>query len=392
MSHVPVIPAGLVPDAPVALGSCESYDKAILKEKIAAQWRQIGLADGFFCGKKVVLKPNLVRKMDASLGGTTHPAVAEAVAELCRAWGATDVVMVESPGGPYTEGALRGAYRLCGMEAASASGAFSLNYDTAWRRADYPDGKTSKVFHILAPILDADVVVNLCKLKSHGLTMMTGAVKNYFGTIPGTEKFEMHARFPDIRDFSSQLADLAAYHATARPMLNVMDAIVGMEGNGPTNGRPKKIGALLCAQNPFALDDVASRLIGFSGQVVHIEEGRARGYIGTPAVMGESPDDLRVADFLPPDSAKKNTITWVTELWGGRLMRFFEPRPAINRKKCVGCGECVRSCPAHTIRMDEKKRRPIIEKDACIKCFCCQELCPKDAVKIKQNFLIKLVR
>lgn len=382
----------LNPASPVALSRCESYDKTILKEQIALQWQQIGLPKDFFCGKRVALKPNLVRKMDASLGGTTHPAVAEAVAELCREWGAADVLMVESPGGTYNEMALRAAYRVCGMEVASAGGAFRLNYDTAWQTVDNPDGVASKMFHILTPIVEADVVVNLCKLKSHGLTMMTGAVKNYFGTIPGTEKFEMHARFPDIGDFSRQLVDLCAYHAKARPMLNVMDAIVGMEGNGPTNGKPRKIGALLCSQNPFALDDVASHLIGMEGKVVHIEEGRARGYVDSPTVIGEDPADLRVEDFLPPDSAKHNTIRWLSTFWGGRLMRFFEPRPAIHKKKCVGCGECVRSCPAHTITMDEKKRRPIIDPSACIKCFCCQELCPKDAVKIKQNFLIKLVK
>ena len=382
----------LNPASPVALSRCESYDKTILKEQIALQWQQIGLPKDFFCGKRVALKPNLVRKMDASLGGTTHPAVAEAVAELCREWGAADVLMVESPGGTYNEMALRAAYRVCGMEAASAGGAFRLNYDTAWQTVDNPDGVASKMFHILTPIVEADVVVNLCKLKSHGLTMMTGAVKNYFGTITGTEKFEMHARFPDICDFSRQLVDLCAYHAKARPMLNVMDAIVGMEGNGPTNGKPRKIGALLCSQNPFALDDVASHLIGMEGKVVHIEEGRARGYVDSPTVIGEDPAALRVEDFLPPDSAKHNTIQWLSTFWGGRLMRFFEPRPAIHKKKCVGCGECVRSCPAHTITMDDKKRRPIIDPSACIKCFCCQELCPKDAVKIKQNFLIKLVK
>lgn len=380
------------PNAAVALCSCTTYDKERLKQILAGAWKEIGLTEAFFQGKRVVLKPNLVRKMDAAQGGTTHPAVAEAVAELCREWGAADVLMAESPGGPYNYAALRGAYQVCGMERAAEGGAFRLNYDTEWITADYPNGIASKTFHILKPIAEADVIVNLCKLKSHGLTMMTGAVKNYFGTIPGTEKFEMHARFPDIRDFSEQLVDLCAYHAEARPMLNVMDAVVGMEGNGPTNGQPRKIGALLCSQNPFALDEVASRLIGMEGKVIHLERGRARGYIDTPLILGETVEALRVEDFLPPDSARKNTIAWLADFWDGRLMRFFEPRPAINRRKCVACGECVRSCPAHTIRIDRERRRAVIDRSACIKCLCCQELCPKDAVDIKQNFLIKLVR
>lgn len=382
----------LNPNAPVALCSCVSYDKETLKRLLLEEWQNIGLDRSFFHGKKVVIKPNLVRKMDAALGGTTHPAVVEAVAELCREWGAKDVLLVESPGGPYNEMALRAAYRVCGMERASESGSFRLNYDTAWQTVDFPDGIASKTFHILAPILEADVVVNICKLKSHGLTMMTGGVKNLFGTIPGTEKFEMHARFPDIRDFSQQLVDLCAWHLTQKPLLTVMDAIVGMEGNGPTNGKAKKIGALLSSVNPFALDTVASRLIGMEGKVIHLEQARERGYVNQPCVMGETTEHLAVRDFLPPDSARKNIITKLSEFGNGRLMRFFEPRPAINKKKCVGCGECVRSCPAHTIHIDKDKRRAVIDPAPCIKCFCCQELCPKDAVDIKQNFLIQLVK
>ena len=376
----------------VALTFCESYDKDKLKRVLNQQWMDLGLTPSFFEGKKVALKPNLVRKMDASLGGTTHPSVVEAAAELCREWGAKEVLLVESPGGPYNEIALRAAYRVCGMERASERGAFTLNYDTAFRTVDFPDGVVSKTFHILSPILDADLVVNICKLKSHGLTMMTGGVKNLFGTIPGVEKFEMHARFPDIRDFSGQLVDLCAFHLSQKPLLTVMDAVVGMEGNGPTNGKARKIGAMLSALNPFALDTVASRLIGMEGKVIHLEQGRARGYVNTPKVIGASVESLAVKDFLPPDSAKKNILAWLADFWDGRLMCPFEPRPVINKKKCVGCGECVRSCPVHTIKLDKERRIAVIDPNPCIKCFCCQELCPKDAVDIKQNILIRLIR
>ena len=380
------------PNEKVALASCESYDKDILIQILDEQWKKIGLTPSFFQGKKIALKPNLVRKMDASLGGTTHPAVVEAVAELCRQWGAKEVLLVESPGGPYNEMALRAAYRVCGMERASQGGAFALNYDTAFQTVDFPDGAVSKTFHILSPIMDADVVVNICKLKSHGLTMMTGGVKNLFGTIPGIEKFEMHARFPDIRDFSAQLTDLCAFHLAEKPLLTVMDAIVGMEGNGPTNGKPRKIGAMLSSLNPFALDTVASRLIGMEGKVIHLEQGRERGLVDKPEVVGATVESLAVKDFLPPDSAKKNVLAWLADFWDGRLMRFFEPRPAINKKKCVGCGECVRSCPVHTIKLDKERRIAVIDPTPCIKCFCCQELCPKDAVDIKQNIFIRIIR
>ncbi len=391
-------------NVPVVLDRCETYDVQTLRRVLSQQWKTIGVDDAFFRQKKVVIKPNLVRKMDPALGATTHPALIQAAAELILQAGAAEVRIAESPGGPYSEGALRGIYRVCGTEKAARDAGIGLNYQTDWRQTEYPEGIASKTFHIIEPILNADVIVNLCKLKTHGLTMMSGAVKNYFGTVPGTEKFEMHARFPDIGDFSEMLVDLCAMHTTRHDTLNVIDAIVGMEGNGPTNGSPRKIGALISSENPFAADLVGAELIGMSGKVIMLNRAMERGLVTVPRIISSSSagqreldgqselEKLRVTDFLPPDSEKVPILTWLSTFWDGRLMKFFEPRPKINASRCVGCGECVRSCPVHTIMLNQKKKQAVIHPEACIKCFCCQELCPKDAVKVRQNFLIKLVK
>lgn len=380
-------------NAPVALSKCECYEKETLVRVLSEQWRAIGIGDDYFKGKRVVIKPNLVRKMDPAQGATTHPALVEAAVELIRAAGAVDVMIAESPGGPYSEAALRSIYRGCGIEEAAERSGIALNYDTSWRQSDYPEGIASKTFHIISPILDADVIVNLCKLKTHGLTMMSGAVKNYFGTVPGTEKFEMHARFPQINDFSEMIVDLVSMHMTRHDTINVIDAVVGMEGNGPTSGKPRKIGGLISSVNPFAADIVGAKLIGMSGKVYMLKRGIERGLTDAePEVIGIDPSELAVDDFLPPDSDRTPILTWLATFWDGRLMKFFEPRPKINNAHCVGCGECMRSCPVHTITIDQAKRRAVIHPEKCIKCFCCQELCPKDGVKIKQNFLIKLVK
>lgn len=379
--------------APVALMRCESYDKETLVKVLFEAWQSIGIGDDCFRGKKVVIKPNLVRKMDPSLGGTTHPALVEAAAEIILAAGASELIIAESPGGPYSESALRSIYRGCGIEGASERAGIALNYNTSSDLVDYAEGVASKTFHIISPILEADVIVNLCKLKTHGLTMMTGAVKNYFGTIPGTEKFEMHARFPNINDFSEMLVDLCAMHSADHATINVIDAIVGMEGNGPTSGKPRKIGGLICSENAFAADLIGAKLIGMSDKVIMLKRGIERGFTeAEPTVIGIDPSELAVDDFLPPDSDRTSALKWLTTFWDGRLMKFFEPRPRINNARCVGCGECVRSCPVHTITLNKEKRRAVIHPKKCIKCFCCQELCPKDAVKVKQNFLIKLVK
>lgn len=380
-------------NAPVALSRCESYEKETLGRLISEQWQALGIGEEYFRGKRVVIKPNLVRKMDPALGATTHPAMIEAVAALIRAAGAAEVMIAESPGGPYSESALRSIYRVCGTEGAAERAGIGLNFDTASRMTDFPDGIASKNFHIIAPILDADIIVNLCKLKTHGLTMMSAAVKNYFGTVPGTEKFEMHARFPKINDFSEMLVDLCAMHIARHDTINLIDAIVGMEGNGPTSGSPRKIGGLICSENPFSADIVGAKLIGMSGKVLMLEKGLVRGLtIDEPEVIGVDPSELALPDFLPPDSDRTPILEWLATFWDGRLMKIFEPRPRINKARCVGCGECVRSCPVHTITLDRERRRAVIHPEKCIKCFCCQELCPKDGVKVKQNFLIKWIK
>ncbi|MGM9681634.1 MAG: DUF362 domain-containing protein [Eubacteriales bacterium] len=368
----------------------ESYDPDSLIPALSVFFDGMGLDKNFFAGKKVVIKPNLVRKMDASLAGTTHPALLTAVAAVLKERGAQDILLAESPGGIYTENALRAAYRVCGMEKAAEDAGIGLNYDTSWRELDAPDGVKSKLFHIITPIADADVIVNLCKLKSHGLTTMTAAVKNYFGTVPGTEKFEMHARFPDLTDFSGMLVDLCRLHTTRATTVNIVDAIVGMEGNGPTNGTPRKIGLLGASLNPFALDFVCQQILCMEGKVRMLDIAAERGYFRPDRieVIGERVEDVKIPDFKLPDSS----IQVTSVLTNIRFLKIFEPRPSIDRSVCIGCGECVRSCPKKTITLNKKKRRAEIHPSACIRCFCCQELCPHDAVRIKRNPLLKWIK
>ncbi|MGM9637680.1 MAG: DUF362 domain-containing protein [Eubacteriales bacterium] len=378
------------PNAKVFLCRKESYDPDALIPTLSDFFDGMGLDKDFFVGKKVVIKPNLVRKMDASLGGTTHPAILKAVAAVLHDRGVQDLLLAESPGGIYTESSLRAAYRVCGMEKAAEESGVRLNFDTSCRELDAPDGVKSKVFRIITPIADADVIVNLCKLKSHGLTTMTAAVKNYFGTIPGTEKFEMHARFPDLNDFSGMIVDLCALHTSRATTVNIVDAIVGMEGNGPTNGTPRKIGLLGASLNPFALDAVCQQVLGMEGKVKMVDIAAERGYFhpDETEVIGERVEDVKIPDFKLPDSS----IQITSVLTNSRFLKMFEPRPSIDRSACVGCGECVRSCPKKTITLNKQKRRAEIHPSACIRCFCCQELCPHDAVRIRRNPLLKWIK
>lgn len=392
--------AGIDKNEPVALNRVESYDVDLLESVIRSQLKNLGVED-MFAGKRVAVKPNLVMKKSPDAAATTHPAVLEAMLRILKE-SAAEIIIAESPPGLYTEAALKGFYNSCGVSEVAERMGVKLNFDTTSREVSFPDAKTAHGFELITPLLDADVIVNLAKLKSHALTKLSGTVKNYFGSIPGLQKVETHARFPDYGDFGSMLCDLCAYFAASRPTFNLLDGIVAMEGNGPTGGTPKKLGCLLSGVNPFAVDTIGAHIVGIEG-VIMLDEARSRGFCGAAEeirLASDEPIDSYVcADFIPPDSVDKkgahtSSIVLLSKICGGRIYKWLQPRPEVNPKLCVGCGECARSCPKQTIelrRSKDNKKRAVILPDNCIKCYCCQELCPIKAVRIKKNPLLKLL-
>lgn len=367
----------------VAVAGCRKYDRENIRKIIREHFEALDIKPDYFTGKNVVIKPNLVSKRSPDKAATTHPAIVDAVVELLLGFGAR-VVIAESPAGIYTEGTMREAYRASGfMESASALGA-EFNYDPSHVEVHAPDGEACKRFHFIKPVWDADVVVNLCKLKSHSLTKMTCAVKNYFGLIPGTEKVEFHARYSEHTDFLKMLIDLCDTVYKAKPMINICDAVLAMEGEGPGTGTPRWMNAILTSKSPYALDLAACEMIGFGNTVEMIELEKKRGLIPKSAkeleIIGTPLSELSVNDFVEPKSQKFSRMIKM-------IPGFMKPKPVINRKLCVGCGECVRSCPVKTITMENRKAS--IHRKACIRCFCCQELCPAKAVEIKRNIIFK---
>ncbi len=379
----------------VFLRACENYESETVSEVLGKIFADMGHDAKEICGKKVVIKPNLVRKMDIAAAGTTNPSVVEAVAKLCFTLGAQSVTIAESPAGVYTDSSIRASYRVGKMDIAAENSGANLNFDLSSRRVQSSGEDKNRTFNIITPIAEADVVINICKLKTHNLTGMSGAVKNLFGVVPGTEKIEMHALYPNLTDFSSMICDLCKTVCDSVKIINVMDAVIAMEGNGPTNGKPKKLGFIGVSCDPFALDLVASAIIGMDDLASTCEQARKKGYapkdISEITIVGDEYQKFVCTDFIYPDSSDRNrsAITIVSKLFGGKIMEWLRPRPVINKDKCVGCGECMRSCPAKTIVIKDKIA--YIKKSECIKCFCCQELCPKDAVKVKKNPVLKLI-
>ncbi|MBQ7095209.1 MAG: DUF362 domain-containing protein [Clostridia bacterium] len=368
--------------ADLLFAPCKEYNKEDVKEALR------GICDLSWVreGMKVAIKVNLITALSPDRAGTTHPVVIDAMCDLLLEQGAS-VVIGDSPGGVWTAAYLDYVYRATGLSALEREGV-TLNRDFSVKTASHPDAKIAKSFEYTGYLDACDAIINICKLKSHGMMGMSAAVKNMFGAIPGITKPQYHYRFPDPRDFSDMILDIQSYF---KPRLNVVDAIVGMEGNGPTQGTPKPLGLLLAGENPYQLDLACCMLMSIDPEKVPTVEAAIR-----RGLSEKDPHSLSCYQDLLPFSCKDfkippttKPLTFLSEkgvfskLAGPLLRWLLLSRPVVRKKSCVGCKKCAEVCPAKAIEM--KDHLPKIDRAACIRCFCCQELCPKGAMKVRKT-------
>ena len=352
-----------------------------------------GALDFVTPGMRVAIKVNLVTAMKPESAGVTHPAL---VRELCRRLceRGAEVIVGDSPGGPYNAAMMATVYRVSGMTAVEEVGA-KLNRDFGQYEVEFPEAREARRFTATAWLRDADAIINFAKLKTHGMMGYSGAVKNLFGTIPGTLKLEYHFSHPDATRFSDMLVDLNEYW---KCRLSLVDAVVGMEGNGPTAGEPRFVGALIASPSPYAVDVVAADLMGLEPTAVPTVTAAAARGLG-PATLADCDmpaevRDLRVPDFKRIETGNVVEFSSLLPGWLGRVAgklapRLLTSRPTPKGRECIGCEKCKNICPAHAIVM--KKKRPVIDRTACIRCFCCQEFCPVGAMKVKRPFVARLL-
>lgn len=378
-----------VKNAPVALVKCDDYTPARVDKALErALWLVGGMADLIKPGMRVLVKCNMVMRKSPDAAATTHPEVARAVCAAVRALGATPIIG-DSPGGPLSATLLKSYYSGTGLaEAAQRSGA-ELSLDTAQGFRACPEGVELKRMDITNMANSADAVISCSKLKTHGMTLMTGCVKNLFGCVPGTTKVEYHARFNQLNRFSNMLVDI---ERCVRPVISVLDAVDGMEGEGPSGGTPRHIGALLVSRDAHALDSVGARLIGLEPKdVCTLARAMERGLLdlNKVEVVGDSVGDIAVRDYVYPHAARDIKLYSTTPIIGRFINAVTMPHPAYDKSKCVKCGICARSCPAKAI---ELAPYPKADLSKCIRCFCCQELCPQHAVEVKKSIMRHFIR
>lgn len=369
----------------VAVERVGSYDRTLVREGMIRLLAPLGGMERFVKpGERVLLKPNLLSAKPPEAAVTTHPEVLRAAIELVQQAGGKALVG-DSPG--FGSGR-RVAERAGQMKVIEETGAEFVPFTETAPVAG--EGKF-RHFELARPYLEADRVINLPKLKTHEMMTMTCCVKNLFGAIVGTEKAAWHLKAgADKELFAEMLLDV---YLLREPDLNIVDAVVAMEGDGPGSGDPRPVGLLLAGGNAVAVDVIAAEIAGIPKKLLYLENAARR--LRLPGAAREEIVSLGVPlqEIELPPLALPHLSDAQFGLPGflkNRLRSQFTSRPEVDLTKCELCGVCVRACPPAALRVEEGRLR--FDYQRCIRCFCCRELCPHAALTLRDGWLLNLMK
>jgi len=325
-------------------------------------------------GKRVLLKPNVLRACEAQEGIVTHPAVLRAVVEKVKAMEPAAIVVGDNPG-MLSYGANEESFRKTGLLEAAKGHYQNIGNDS--QGVDFNAAFMPRV-SISQAVVDADIIISLPKFKTHGLTVITGAIKNSYGFLPGAQKAKLHRAAGGPELFHDVIVEVFRLRV---PDLVIMDAVVGMEGNGPASPDLRAIGLLIASDNAVAVDAVMATMMGLAPERLRfLQKAKERGLgdydLSAMEIIGEV---KQLPDFkIPPlggNAALQNEAVQ-TFLHKRTLMR-----PQADPELCTACGTCVDQCPVSALSMDD--HLPQVDADTCIACFCCQEICPEKAITLR---------
>lgn len=376
--------------ARVAIVPCRSYDEETVYRAVRQGIDMLGGIETFVKPQeKILVKPNFLSAALPEKAVTTHPAVIRAVLRILSESGCGNVLYGDSPG----HGSCAGAAAKIGLTEKNTFGAAVADMSQEVH-VSFPEGMTAQEFYFAREAAEADAIINLCKMKTHALERITGAVKNVYGLICGYRKAAGHVKYPNAGVFARMLADI---HRCVKPRLHIMDGIVAMEGNGPGSGDPVPMNLLLFSEDPVAADSVFCSLVNLDPELVPTNtQGEAMG-IGTYHM-----DEIELLMAKPGGSFDTIPLSELKEKYGNPrfnvdrkgtkrtflsrysdFMTSLAKRPVIDKKLCIKCGVCVEHCPVPGKAVNfknGKKEPPVYDYKKCIRCYCCQEMCPRHAI------------
>lgn len=370
----------------VALCACPDYDAANVESAVA---RAVGLCGGMeqFVrpGQRVLLKPNMLSAAPLKHRVTTDPSVVRAVGKLVLKAGGR-ITIGDSP----AIDKVSRISRVTGMKAvADELGAELIEFC----RPTLTKTPQDSIYHALEleeTVLNADVVINLPKLKTHCMMLLTLGVKNLFGTVVGPRKsqWHMHAGTDRVM-FADLLLDICR---TVKPALTLLDGVWGMQGRGPNNGTPCHLGFLGVSCDPLAMDLALAPLLGahqanFPLYGAAVRRGLARSDGTDIKMVGDNPNGFIPKAFQLP---VLESVMPVPDFLSRLIRRHLTSRPVQNPDLCRNCGKCEAVCPPGSLGF-VAARRAVIDHLTCIRCYCCQEVCPANAIHFKTGALVRIV-
>ncbi len=361
---------------------CGKYSRNEVENALASLLERFGGMKSIVSrGDNVLLKANMLSASAPDECVTTHPEVVRAAA----------VQTIEAGGKPFIADSpgidrFSDVARKTGMEEVARE----LNIPCV--ELDDPialpvaEGNVFQRVEVSRRAVEADKIINIPKLKTHAQMMLTLGVKNLFGTVVSQRKAQWHYNVGLRREtFADLHLDIARGLA---PCLTILDGIRGMEGRGPSNGKPRDFGVLAVSSDPLDLDFRVCTLLG-----APLEEFPLyRAAVGRGLVAKDARWDaagLPEGTIIPPIELPKLDALHLLPPFLDRFgKRFLASRPVQEKKKCIRCGKCIEICPADAMK-PTRAGDIEIDYDKCIRCYCCQEVCPADAVRFSKGLLLR---
>jgi len=369
-------------NAQVSAVKCGNYDPAAVQ---AATQRAVDLLGGITAfvkpRSKVLVKPNILLAIEPERGVDTHPEVVRAVLKILKGINCR-IYLGDGPSAWADQiKNIDQVYEKSGMSKVARDESVELVcFDKRRWRGKFP---------LTVWLDECDYFISIPKFKTHGITVLSGALKNLYGLVSDIYKTELHKRYFDNQDFAGIIVDI---YTQAKPHLTIIDGIVAMEGDGPgTSGTLRTCGLLLAGPDGVAIDSILSLIMGLKPHdILTTREAAARNEgisdINRIQVLGEKLQDIIDRPFaLPKTSLMRKLPRPIIDI-GTRLIRF---RPQVNHRNCTRCSACCRACPEKIMSL--KDDRIVIDYAKCISCFCCQEACPASAITVKKSLFTKML-
>ena len=368
----------------VALIPCDSYDEEKVYQAVSKGFELLGGVDKYVKKEdRVLIKLNLLSSSSPDKAITTHPSVFGAVLKSLREFGCEDIKYGDAPGNPIAK--IEDTLENCLIKPEAQKHGAVLGKFTSSHTKKYPEGKTAKSFVLVDAVDEADTIFEICKMKTHALENITGAIKNQYGFVAGAHKTKGHAQYADSNKFAGMLADL---NKCIGIKFHIMDGVVAMEGNGPAAGNPTPMNMILMSEDPVAMDTLFAKLVYLDPTYVPTNIHGAKAGLGTmdlKEISVVTPDgELSVADATKKygnfnfDVKRKKPVAWAIP----GISKLFEKKgekPVADLDKCIACGVCQKACPVEAVKSGNGQKATYDYKK-CIRCYCCQEMCPANAI------------